>query len=284
MKIRMRLVLRMCAIFFILVVRNKILAKPSIALQKSIDSHKTNFPHSNWPYKHIEQTENELTTFANRYVKAVKQSSVPDKAELCSSIMNALHELTADLCRIIEGNDKEGHKSSIEESILAAKSKIVINALKAKASFTIPTLSEITVNHDSKTFRIRNTESVIANLSEDHIWQHLNMVAREDFEKQRKFMIEVVFPSDKFSTNGEREFRLRQVQSVDFKDAFKRWESDFHAGISSLKNKQSIGRKDYVHEVTSAFMHLWEPFGQSLFVKFDEVSSFNQHFFLLVFD
>lgn len=179
----------------------------------------------------------EMSNFVNRYIDAVKNSSVQDEALK----ENAERSITAAFHRFKEhlGKNDQYHELQTER----IKIEIVTSALKVKASFTKPPLPNIHSNEVLFGFEL---------------WSHIRDYARNDLEQQRQFLAEKVLPLIINDANhlspSETNFRLKQVERyvIPEFDAFdeKPFDKRYFGGKSTIdliEHYNSLSWTKYTH-------------------------------------
>lgn len=273
----MRLVHITFVYFLFVVVKVEILAKTSSKLKKSIESHESQFPNSDWPYNNIKKSENKMSTFAERYIDAVKVSAADDvdlKIKAQSSIKEALQKFTDDLCGIIDGNDKKKLESSIEKAKRTTKLKIVNIAIRAGVSFVMPSLPEFS-EKSSKSAKLAKTEIELVD-----VWQNLSDHTRQDFFDQVEFMTNDVLLGTiaKLSTNGEREYCKQQVKVISTKYLLENWETRLKAQLKLLRNSQGFADgKTYMKYIREKYAKWLRKHSESMFRPLEYVSYINHN-------
>lgn len=226
----------------------------------------------------IRRSEKQLIAFAHRYKHSVRKSSLKDedlKKAAVSSIQVAVESYPKLLSNIHKDSTvHDDLENSINTAMIQIKIEIVICAIQAKASYTVPPPTKISQNSS-------NAGSVIignAEVALDHVWNQLNKHANDDFNNQKQFLtkhvMKDVIEKATFLPQGERMYREQQVKSVKAGDSCKEMVSGRNKLFYELtKPSKGTNAMAYAKNVEQQYEKFnWEKYGRLVFVGYEDVS------------
>lgn len=244
----------------------------------------------------IKQTFSDLGDFAYFYKQALYRSPIENglylKFTTQTKLMNSLHEFTHEACKYIDHENIEIVLANIAQLDKRIRIQIVTHAIGARASFTTPILPRLQVDRDcnlsgyfctvNSTIVLQiigkhRTESYLSTL--ENIWARVDQFITNDIHAEYEFLTAVVMrdviENASHLPQGEKIFRLQQMQSDDHKDKMNQQLAKL---AGEFKTRRPIGYfwngLDYLNKFTKCCQGIsWQSIGDNIFRDIENVSS-----------
>lgn len=247
-----------------------------------------------------------LQNFSYLHIWALQRSETlgfDSKHASHTYIAHALSDFDVTACRMVRENNDSAILNQIQALALNTKIRIMIDAIRARASFTTPVIPMFDMRRDITDFSQPPCEQTViigvlgrlrfevrlADLNQVHtiVDQHV----LDDYYHQQDFMVNEVMKAVIWNaphlTIGEKIVRSKQVENMkttfNFNEQIRHFMRGNAAGLRNMCNfickPDGMGRSGclsglvYLNYLRSAYPSIaWGKFGQKLFSNYEDVS------------
>lgn len=247
----------------------------------------------------LRDTLKELQLFSNLYREALYRSpsenGLESKRSTQEKLLNALSEFTSETCKCVERDSWKVILSHVALLEKEARIQIVTYAIRARASFTTPTLPMLVVNRDCNQYNKLCTmdSTIIVNITGTHrmesylsslsdIRRHVDEFIAKDIHSEYEYLTTVVMRDvierAHYLPYGEKMARLEQIASNENRDKMTEQLAEFARKCGLVfETKRPIGPflrgAEYLYIVTEFYLGIkWQTIGENIFKEVDDVS------------
>lgn len=277
------------------------ISSASVILENCINTSRIHGQITESTYEMLRTAEIRMSTFGQGHIWSIQKSTyigIEPKQNIITYINGFLLEFTLSLCRLCE-NKNEPILESLEALEKSIKTKIIIDAMRARASFIDPIVPFIKVISDcpkatkknpqpkfctkEDTIRIlvMKTRNAELDVQLKDVWEIVDRSATDDFIEQINFMAQVVMPhvieTADFLPIGEKLFHRALVDSKVLRDSIVdrmvAWKEEKRSVFGTLMQTQVfVNGKALLESVKMLYMQVkWREKGQSVFDLFENV-------------